>query len=470
MQRIINPFVLNWLKFKKIFQFTPHNITTAEGKSNERYRRILLTGGSTAIVKIFSALINLITVPLTVNYLGAERYGLWMAISSIIALMSFADLGLGNGLLNAVSKANGRNSIKDAQIAVSSTFFILLGISFLLFIIFISIFPLISWKDVFNVKSTLAIQESGSTMMVLVITLLINMPLGVIQRIQDGYQEGYRFQLWLILGSLLSFAGLLICIFLKTGLPWLVLAFSGGQLIATIVNGIYLFNRKRQYLKPKIKYFNMEIGKRLIKSGLVFFLLGLFTLLGNSSDNIIIAHTLGASSVAGYEIVKKVFLFSMLTQFIIQPLWPAFAEAMESGDIAWAKNTLKKGLLLSICSGAIITLPLLLFGRQIIMIWVGVEYIPSWSLLFGFYAFIFLANYGGVMSTFLNSGPLLTKQTIIIGLAAISSVLLKIYFSLNFGVSGIIWATVLSYMVFYVIPSYKLAFNYLNNKTISIKN
>jgi O-antigen/teichoic acid export membrane protein len=464
MSRITGLIVLNWLKLKTIFQFTPHDITNAEGKSHERYRRILLTGGSTAVVKIFSVAINLITVPLTVHYLGSERYGLWMAISSVIALMGFADLGLGNGLLNAVSRAHGRNNVSEAQVAVSSTFFILLGISFLLFLIFISIFPFISWKDVFNVKSALAIREAAPTMFILVIILLINMPLGIIQRIQDGYQEGYRFQLWLILGSLLSFAGLLICIYFKSGLTWLVLAYSGGQLIATILNGLYLFNRKRKYLIPNFGFFNFKIGKDLIKSGLVFFLLGLFTLLANASDDIIITQTLGPSAVAGYEIVKKLFLFSMFSQYIIQPLWPAFAEAMESGDIAWAKNTVKKGLMLSIISAAIISLPLLIFGKQIVTIWVSAQYIPSWSLLVGFYVFVLLGNYGGVMSTFLNSGPLLSKQLIMVGLAGTSSVLLKILFSLNFGVSGIIWATVISYSIFFIVPSYKLAFNYLNSK------
>ncbi|MDQ6901436.1 MAG: oligosaccharide flippase family protein [Bacteroidota bacterium] len=469
MNKITGIVILNWMKFRKIFQFRPHDITNAEGKSHERYRRILLTGGSTAVVKIFAVGINLITVPLTVNYLGAERYGLWMAISSVMALMGFADLGLGNGLLNAVSRANGRNSAKDAQVAVSSTFFLLLGISCFLLIIFISVFPFISWKDVFNVKSALAIRESGPTMMVLVVILLINMPLGVIQRIQDGYQEGYRFQVWLILGSLLSFVGLLICVYLKSGLTWLVFAYSAGQLVATSLNGLYLFNRKRKYLKPSLKYFNWEVGKSLVRSGLIFFLLGLFTLLANASDDLIITQTLGPSTVAGYEIVKKLFLFSMFTQYLIQPLWPAFTEAMESGDIAWAKNTIKKGLLISIISTAIISLPLLLFGKQIITIWVSPQYIPSWSLLLGFYLFVLLGSYGGVMSTFLNSGPLLQKQLIIVGLAGISSVLLKIFFALNFGVSGIIWATIAGYSLFYVFPSYKLAFNYLNSKIIASK-
>ena len=457
MDRIIGVVVLNWLKLKKIFQFNPHDTTNSEGKSHERYRRILLTGGSTAVVKIFTVAINLITVPLTVKYLGAERYGLWMAISSVMALMSFADLGLGNGLLNAVSKANGRNDTKEAQVAVSSTFFILLGISIILFLIFISIFPFISWKDVFNVKSALAIRESGPTMMVLVIVLLVNMPLGIVQRIQDGYQEGYRFQLWLILGSVLSLISLLICIYLESGLAWLVLAYSGGQVLATILNGIYLFKKKRPYLLPKIKYFKMDIGKQLIKSGFVFLLLGLFTLLANASDDIIITQTMNPSAVAGYEIVKKLFLFSMFTQYIIQPLWPAFGEALESGDIIWAKKTMKKALKLSMISGALISFPLLLFGKQIVTIWVGRGFTPGWSLLFGFYIYVILNNYIGVMSTLLNSSNYVKKLILPIALTALASVFFKITLSLHFGVSGIIWATILGWGIFFAGPSYYLS-------------
>lgn len=466
MNRMMNLLVTNWLKLKKIFRFTPHDTSSIQGKSYERYRRILLTGGSTAIVKIFSAIINLITVPLTVNYLGAERYGLWMAISSVLALMSFADLGLGNGLLNAVSKANARNSKQEAQTAVSSTFFILIGISISLFLIFISFYSFVPWQHVFNVKTALAIKESGPTMMALVIILLINMPLGIVQRIQDGYQEGYRFQLWLILGSLLSLAGLLICIFFKGGLTWLVIAFSGGQIIATLLNGFFLLNGKKYYLKPKLKYFNWGVGKLLIKSGFIFLLLGLFTLLANASDNIIIAQTLGSSAVAGYEIVKKLFFFSMFTQFIIQPLWPAFGEALESGDIDWAKRTMLKGLKLSMIAGAIISLPFLLFGKEIVAIWVGREFTPSWPLLLGFYIYVILNNYIGVMSTLLNSSILVKRLVFPLALTALVSVLLKVILSLNIGVSGVIWATIIGWSIFYAIPCYYVSKSLFINKKI----
>ncbi len=446
---------------KRVIQSKPDKVETYQEISDERYRRILLTGGTSAIVKGVSAIINLFIIPLTVKYLGSERYGLWMAISSMLALMSFADLGLGNGLVNAVAKASGRKNQEEASVAISSTFFLLLVISLILFIFFILIYPYISWDRIFNVKSSIAVIESGPTMFILVAALLLNMPLGVIQRVQEGFQEGYRFQLWQLVGSFISLFLILTCIFFKGSLPLLVLSLSSGQIISTIINGYFLFNNHRPNLKPSYRQFNLKVGKNLIKSGLIFLTLGIFTLIANASDDLVIAQKLGASYVSGYEIVKKLFLFSMFTQFIIQPLWPAFAESLESGDIIWIRKTLKKSLFISITFGLVFSLPLLLGGKQIIQFWVGAEYIPTWSLLIGFYCFIVLANYGGVMSTFLNSGDLIGKQTIFIGLASITALLTKIYLSAKIGVSGVIWATVICYSIFYVLPSYRLAFNYI---------
>lgn len=79
--------------------FKMHFLNNQVGTSKERYRRILLSGGSVLI--FFSIIINFIIIPLTVNFLGQERYGLWMAITSVLALVSFSDLGLGNGLLQS---------------------------------------------------------------------------------------------------------------------------------------------------------------------------------------------------------------------------------------------------------------------------------------------------------------------------------------------------------------------------------
>lgn len=431
---------------------------------NHRYKKIILSGFSIAFVRLFGVALNLVTVPMTLSYLGNERYGIWLSISSAMSLLSFADLGLGNGLLNEITKANARKNILEVQKAISSGFFLLTGVALFLLGVFFMFRYFVNWAVIFNVQTGLSLIELDSSISVIVVMIILNIPLGVVQRIHEGNQEGFKFQFWLLVGSLISFGFLIFSINNQFGLPILVLSLTSGPLLATILNAVYLFIIHQRELRPKWELVDFHLGKRLVKSGLSFFVLGVFTLIGNSSDDIVIAHMLGNSEIASYEIVKKMFLVTMMTQFLIQPMWPAFGDAIESKDFAWAQKTLWNGLLISVCAGGIIALPLMFWGGTIISYWLSIDYTPSFGLSFGFFAFVLLANYGGVMSTFFNSGPLMKKQIRMIIMSSISALILKVLLSIKFGISGIIWGTVIGYGLFYIIPSFNLAHRFFKSQ------
>ena len=63
-------------------------------EGHRRYQRIgqaIVTG---FLGKGLLVLVNLIAVRLVLGYLGAERYGSWMTISSLLAWIAIADFGL----------------------------------------------------------------------------------------------------------------------------------------------------------------------------------------------------------------------------------------------------------------------------------------------------------------------------------------------------------------------------------------
>ena len=424
--------------------------------ADERYKRILFTGSSSLILRFITIGISLITVPLTLKYLGDERYGLWMSLSSVLALMAFADFGLGNSLLNAISKANGRSNIKEAQVAVSSTFFLLLGISLSLLTILYFTYPHLNMGSILKLSTATAEREANMTFIVIFGAVLINMPLGIIQRIYEGYQEGFTYQLFLLIGTIAGFFLLVFFIHLKAGLPLLVLSYSMGNVIASILGAIHLFNYKRKALLPRLRWFDLKEGKLAIKTGGIFLLLQLFSFLNLSSDNIIIAHTVGTSSIPQFEIAKKLFSISLMLVYFIAPLWPAFTEAMEKKDFAWAQKTLFNMLKYTFLIGAVATLPLVLFGKYIITLWVGPDYIPSYFLLIGFYLFTIVANFGGVMASFFNSGAFLKKQLLLVSIATTTTVVCKILFIQYFGVDWLIWANVICFTTFFILPSLQL--------------
>ena len=61
-----------------------------------------------------SILIGLLYVPLLLNYLTQEKYGIWLTLTSILGWFSYFDIGLGNGLRNklAESIALGNNRLE----------------------------------------------------------------------------------------------------------------------------------------------------------------------------------------------------------------------------------------------------------------------------------------------------------------------------------------------------------------------
>ena len=71
----------------------------------------------------------LIAVPLALHYLGKERFGIFTAVVAITAMVGFADLGLGNGLINAIAHAKGRGDLVIARRTISTALVALSGLS-----------------------------------------------------------------------------------------------------------------------------------------------------------------------------------------------------------------------------------------------------------------------------------------------------------------------------------------------------
>jgi O-antigen/teichoic acid export membrane protein len=459
-----------WLITKKIASFVrlkPFDSSTTEGRSQERYRRIALTSVTAIAAKGVGMMTALISIPLTIDYLGTERYGLWMTIGSVTALLGFADFGIGNGLLNAIAAADGKNDRGAACRSVSSTFFILTGIALLLLALLTCVYPFVPWQRLFNVTSDLAAEESGPATALLIAIFAMSMPLGIVQRVQMGYQEGFVSHLWTLAGALLGFIGLLVVTYLEAGLPWLVLALSGGPLLVLVLNWSREFLWLKPWLFPSWETFDWVTARRIVHTGILFLVLQIFAIIGNSSDNLIIAQVLGASAVTVYAIVQKLFLATLLAQYFLQPLWPAFGEAMARKDIPWARRTLNRALALSLSLGVFTGLPLIFFGKRIVTMLAGNDLAPSGVLLSGFALWVLVNCVVGSISTFLNSGTLVGRQVPFFVLASLSALVLKVAGAHYWQTEGVVWGTVVAYGVFYILPAAQLAYRSLQLRPVN---
>jgi O-antigen/teichoic acid export membrane protein len=413
----------------------------------------MLTGSVATIARAVQICTSLVTVPLTLKYLGNERFGLWMTISSVLAMAAFADFGVGNGVLNTVAKAFGQDDIEGIRRAVSSGFMVLSSIAIILLFTFFSVFWFVNWADFFGVVSPQARLEAGPALAVFATCFALNISMDVVQRVQLGLQEGYRYSLWQLCGSLMGFWGVLSGLWLHVSLPVLVVAIAGAPIVATTLNVIHFFCFVRPDLRPCGFYVSRNTIFHIAKLGGLFFVLQTVCAISFSADNFIIARMLGAVNVPEYSIPQRMFsLISMMSGMLVAPLWPAYGEAISRGDIGWVRNTLRKSLLLVLGCTATASCILLLLSHTLIYWWVGSRIHPSFVLLLGIAAWTVFASCGDALAMFMNGGGVVRFQVVSASLFGIGCISLKIIFVQRFGVTGLPWATIATYMLFSLLP------------------
>jgi O-antigen/teichoic acid export membrane protein len=368
-------------------------------------------------------------------------------------VLTFADLGIGNGLMNAVAGAHGRNDRPAAAVAVSSAFFVLLGIAAVLGLAFLAIYPLVPWPRVFNVSEPKAVAEAGPAVAAFASCFLVKLPLGLVQRIQMGYQEGFVYGLWEASGKVLGLVAVLAAIWSGAGLSWLVLAMAGAPATAMLLNGAVLLGLKRPWLLPRWKNVTSRAARRIADLGFLFLALQVLGAIATSSNSLILAHVLGQNAVARFCVVDRLFgLVLMLLGLFVAPLWPAYGEALSRGDALWIKRTLVRSLKLSLLITVPVSSLLILFGGSIVVMWVGPELRPSFWFLAGFGLKTVAWALGAAVAMLLNGISVLRFQVAVASAFTVAALLGKVFLARRFGVAGLVWATGVCYVAFALIP------------------
>lgn len=440
-------------RYISYFRLRPFDTSTDEGRASERYRRASLTAVAAGFAKAIGVGTTLISVPLTVGYLGEERFGMWMVISSISAFLSFTDLGVGNGLLNAVAASHGANDRRAIREHVSSAFFLLLALAVALGLSFAFAYWWISWPAIFNVTSDAARSEAGPAVAVFITCFLIHLPLDTIKRVQFGLQEGFRNSLWNSLSSLVGLAGVLLVIYFEAGLVWLVLAMCGAPIVATLFNGVVLFGMRYRWLIPKPNFIRLSSLKFILSTGTLFVILQVAVALAFASDNLIAAQIFGSAAVAHYAVAKKLFdIVGNVLKMILSPLWPAYGEAAARGDAQWIRTTLLRSVVMAAVLSLVPSIVLVIAGHWIIQAWVGPEISVPTMLLVGFAIWTVFSSLGNAVAMFMNGVNRIGFQAKTAVALAITALTAKILLAEQVGLVGIVFGTNIAYLICTLIP------------------
>jgi O-antigen/teichoic acid export membrane protein len=355
-----------------------------ESRGGERYRRASITASSSFVTKALNVLISFLSVPLTVHYLGAERYGVWLTISSLLTWMSMTDFGLaGNALINVLAEASGKDDREGAQHYSASAFWALTAVGVLTGIAATASFRFIPWRRVFQVSAATSTHELQLACALTLGFLVLNFPLSMQQSIYSAYQDGFLANIWGIAGNSLALAALVVVSRSHGGLPQLVLALSGTRAAVGIANYFFLF-RRYYWLKPSLFAVRWACVKRLFSLGSKYLVTQLASLGIYQSQPIIITQMMGPKYVVIFVVAYKIIALPMdLAYMATAPFISAFGEAKARMDWGWIKDAYRKANKASLMFGLPILAVLALFAKPIIRVWAGGAAVPSTSLILG---------------------------------------------------------------------------------------
>ena len=419
-----------------------------EARSRQRYRRAGFMAVSSAFARFATIATGFISVPLAMRYLGSERYGMWLTMSSLLSMLFVTDLGINDGLIEPLAASVGRGARDDARRMVSSAFFLLFGLSAVLLLLFAAAYPFVNWRAVFNVTSSQAAREAGPSAAMLVLCLTGAITAGIGMRINVSFQGRVVSNIWQTTGSVLTIVALLAVIRADTSLPTLVLVLNGGPLLAMLANGVFLFGIKRPWLRPRLRYFDYQTARSIFGTARWFFVsyLAQGCILG--AGNMVIAQALGPQLVPEYGLPLRIFaVVSMAVGLLVMPLWPAYAEALERRDHDWVALTARRSIVAAGLVGLAGSAAVVLAGNRILLLWVGGMVTPSRSVWLGFGAWSFLAAIGFATSVLLWGIGAARFEGLMRVLQAVATLVLLIALTPLFGVAGSAWALAISEIV-----------------------
>ncbi|MGI2026837.1 lipopolysaccharide biosynthesis protein [Endozoicomonas acroporae] len=399
------------------------------------------------LAKSITIVSGLVTIPFTLEYLGVERFGVWMTITGFVSFLTLSDFGLGIGLQNALTRCYGNDDKVNPKIYISTSYFLVSVLTVFILFCFLVSHSYVPFDRLFkfNVNSQDLYSESIMAVKLSCTAFIACIPINLIERVLVGYQKNYLANLLLCLGRVLGLFFIFISIYFDLGLYLLSFLFIVSPSIVYFVYTIFYFSKvENREMCPSIYFIRTQHFKDVVSTGGWNFLAQFSFALKENMPILIISSLVGVAQVSTFAVTQRIIgAILMFINVSLQSLWPAYGEAFYKRDKAWITKTLKRSIVSVLIISLSSSIIFVLFGKLIIDIWAGSEVVPSFTLLM-LCAFWMVLSSINIALTMLLNGTNNFKSQATYGVAL---VILGSFFSYRFGIEVGMIGVVLSFIL-----------------------
>lgn len=369
-----------------------------------RRQQMLLGTMAGYVFIVVTTVVNLVSVPISVQYFGAVKYGAFAVINSLLAYLANTYFGIPTA--TGVLAAQALDAFERLRIIIKS-FLLISGIAALALMGFWLWTTNPNWIAVLGRVPPEISGEVALAAFAAAVLFLLNLPLSIFLAGFTAARKVHIERAYSMASFLMSFIALLVTVYLKGGLVLytclrgtLVLATS----IAAVIHFLIYYGENRTHLKERRTELLAQPPDRnfalpsILRTSLKFFAAGLLATLIWNTDNLIISHFLGLATVTPYAVTFRVITITFVVFSVVNTaLSPFMSQAFAAKDFQWLEMNYHRMLVFQSLLGGLIWIGTTCFAKELILWWVGPVGYGGLLVVFS------LGGYGYLCS--MNSAP-----------------------------------------------------------------
>lgn len=415
-------------------------------RTNERRRRARLTSVSNVMARGLSFVSIIVSSRIALGDLGATRFGIWMTVASLLVLLSFLDLGVGNGLVAPIAHARAIGRGDDVPVIATRGLVVTLMIGIAITAVGVTSSIVAPLNLLFPGVPLQTLSEARTALIVFAILIGTAPPLGAVNRVFAGMQRGYVSNIVSVAGSIVTIA-LLIIVARRGGLSisdYIFITFGVAQ-SAVMVTAAMLWKEgvfdHRVVVRSRLSDY-----REMLAAGGLFFGLQIAVMLGWGLDQPLISAVLGPAHVAAYAVTARLFMLISQPLYILNtPLWPTYSDAAARGDTGYIRTAFRRSMLLTLGLAVAGGVVLMLIGPVAWTIFTKREIAYPIAMMGAFAIWTVADTLGTALAMYLNGMHFVGEQLKAATIATILVIPLKILLVRDLGAWAVPLATAACY-------------------------
>jgi len=395
------------------------------------HKRYISNLGTTFISQGVTALSLLFLTPLLVARLGESEFSMYGVLLNVIVIASIFDLGLNAGLCHRLIQEPERRNLLINAVFFYSPIVFLIGIPVFFFIFYLGWVNISAPAWLLSIVIALAVAQNMLALQFESILQSVNkVYVAKLLRMSKTILEAFLFYL-------VSYGG---------QFEWLLL-------VSVLVNFffllfLYLFAKKQLVFKISLSLFNWVALRSQLKYSFWYFQSMLASVVTYNVQIVVMSHYLSSTQMAIFLMVFRFYevLRLGMTNFA-QVLFPSISAMQAKGEWALLTKKFKEVWVRVFVLSLVVLVLLIMWGNRVFIWWSGYDS-PEGNTLFLSYAlYLFLLVVDHVSVIFLLGLRFTKIPAIVSTIQSLLSVVVTIYFIKIWGLPGVVWASLLLFVL-----------------------